>query len=166
MRATLGGLEALGQPAGLGGLRNRAEAAIVTKKMTPSALRAPKMPRLGMSSEASTGDSTAGPAVEAARVMPEARPFLSMNHFLAGGERRVVAQAVADSGDEREPQVELPRLGDGAGHEPAQAVAHGGSDHDVARADLIGDAAGEDARHGHDGLEDGESQVRALDHSG
>lgn len=39
------------------------------------------MPRLGMSSEASTGDNTAGPAVEAARVMPEARPFLSMNHF-------------------------------------------------------------------------------------
>ena len=68
------------QPAS-GAFRNRAEAAIITKKMTPSALRAPKMPRLGMSSEASTGDSTAGPAVEAARVMPEARPFLSMNHF-------------------------------------------------------------------------------------
>ena len=77
--------------------------------------------------------------------------------LLAGGERRVVAQAVADGGDEREPQVELPRLGDGAGHEPAQAVAHGGGDHDVARADLIGDAAGEDARYGHDGLKDGES---------
>ena len=74
MCATLGGLEALGQPTGLGGLRNRAEAAIITKKITPSALRAPKIPRLGMSSEASTGDSTAGPAVEAARVMPEQGP--------------------------------------------------------------------------------------------
>ena len=39
------------------------------------------MPSTGMSSDASTGDSTAGPAVEAASVMPEARPFLSMNHF-------------------------------------------------------------------------------------
>ena len=64
-----------------GALRSSAESRMVTKKMTPRALRAPKMPRLGMSREARTGESTAGPAVEAARVMPEARPFLSMNHF-------------------------------------------------------------------------------------
>ena len=81
MRAALWGLKPSGSQPASGAFRNSAEAAIVTKKMTPSALRAPKMPRLGMSSEASTGDSTAGPAVEAARVMPEARPFLSMKHF-------------------------------------------------------------------------------------
>ncbi len=43
-----------------------------------------------------------------------------------------------------------------------KAVAHGGGDHDVARADLIGDAAGEDARHGHDGLKDREGPCKSA----
>ena len=81
MRTALGGLEALGQPAGLGGLQEQGGGGDHYKEDDAECLEAPKMPRLGMSSEASTGDSTAGPAVEAARVMPEARPFLSMNHF-------------------------------------------------------------------------------------
>ena len=81
MRATLGASKPSGSQPASGAFRNKSETENVTKMMTPSALRAPKMPRLGMSSEASTGDSTAGPAVEAARVLPEARPFLSMNHF-------------------------------------------------------------------------------------
>ena len=81
VRAALGGLEALGQPAGLGGLQEQGGGGDRHKEDDAECLEGAKDAQARMSSEASTGDSTAGPAVEAARVMPEARPFLSMNHF-------------------------------------------------------------------------------------
>ena len=76
--------------------------------------------------------------------------------LLTRGEGWVVAKAVTDSGHEREPQVELPRSSYGTAHEPTHAVADSGCNHDVARADLIGDATGKDARDCHDGLKHGE----------
>ena len=156
MRAALGGLEALGQPTGLGGLQEQGGGGDRHKEDDAERLKGAKDAQARDEQRGEHRGQHGGTGGRSGQGDAGGETLLVDEPLLAGGERGVVAQAVADGGDEREPQVELPRLGDGAGHEPAQAVARGGGDHDVAGADFIGDAAGEDARHGHDGLEDGE----------
>ena len=162
MRAALGDLEALGQPTGLGGLQEQGGGGDHHKEDDAERLKGAKDAKARDEQRGEHRGQHGGAGGRSGQGDAGGETLLVDEPLLAGGERGVVAQAVADGGDEREPQVELPRLGDGAGHEPAQAVAHGGGDHDVARADLIGDAAGEDARHGHDGLEDRESPGKSA----
>ena len=162
MRAALGGLEALGQPTGLGGLQEQGGGGNRHKEDDAERLKGAKDAQARDEQRGEHWGQHGGAGGRSGQGDAGGEALLVDEPLLTGGECRVVAQAVADGGDEREPQVELPRLGDGAGHEPAQAVAHGGGDNDVARADLIGDAAGEDARHGHDGLKDREGPGKSA----
>ena len=162
MRAALGGLEALGQPTGLGGLQEQGGGGDHHKEDNAERLKGAKDSQAWDEQRGEHRGQHGGAGGRSGQGDAGGKALLVDEPLLTRGERRVVAQAVADGGDEREPQVELPRLGDGAGHEPAHAVAHGGGDHDVARADLIGDAAGEDARHGHDGLKDREGPGKSA----
>lgn len=81
MCATLGGLEALGQPTGLGGLQEQGGGGDHHKEDDAERLKGAKDAQARDEQRGEHRGRTAGPAVEAARVMPEARPFLSMNHF-------------------------------------------------------------------------------------
>ena len=162
MCAALGGLKTLGQPAALGGLQEQGGGGDHHKEDDAECLEGAKDTEARDEQRGEHRGQHGGAGGRSGQGDAGGETLLVDKPLLTRGECRVVAQAVADSGDEREPQVELPRLGDGAGHEPAHAVAHGGGDHNVARADLIGDATGEDTRHGHDGLEDRESPGKSA----